>query len=180
MVARILVLFSMRLSELWPYNSKSWERICKLFGISMRMIESRRIRLAISWWLQNNKKWEVLSGAHWQSHQSLGVSAKLCRFLWHLRGLNQTRNWNNNFAPTGSWIPYIDLACGRTRLKIFFLKRLRDSDEQRSGPILFRDLIASGKKLFLNLTVVHNISCSLVLLSLLRDLPRNYGSLFSR
>ena len=53
------------------------------------------------------------------------------------------------------------------KVKDVFLKRLSDCDEQKSDPILFQDFIASGKKLFLNLEVVHNISCSLVSLSFL-------------
>ena len=51
---------------------------------------------------QNNKKCDVDSTPVPHEQISVGVSLKLCFFLWHFNGLKPTRNWNRYLRSRGS------------------------------------------------------------------------------
>ena len=83
-------------------------RFCIFFGESISKTESRSRILCRLWSEQESMKCSVSSGAHRQSHQSLGVSMKLWCLLWHFNGLRPSLNWKIYLRPMGSWIPKTD------------------------------------------------------------------------
>ena len=74
-----------------------------------------------------------------------------------------------NLIPIESEMPKIDLGFGRMRFITFFLNMAIDRVEQKSTPTEFQDRIASGKKLFMYLVVLQEISRYLVTLLYLKE-----------
>ena len=103
-------------------NTNWYHQLGDVIDSSMFEIEVLSFCLGNKYKWQCNKKCLISSGAQRQSHQSLGVSRKLCVVLWCLRRLKPTLNWNRCLIPCGSWTPNVDFEMGRIRLKIFFLK----------------------------------------------------------
>ena len=83
-----------------------------------------------------------------------------------------------NLIPIESEIPKVGLGFGRIRFVRLFLKTAMERVEQKSTPTEFHDRIESGKKLFMYLVVLHEISRYLVTLLYLKDPDWRGGRLF--
>ena len=66
-----------------------------------------------------------------QWHISEGVSVKLWRYLWLLKGLKLTLNWKSYRKPTGSCMPKILLVTGRKKVLICFLRISKDGTSSK-------------------------------------------------
>ena len=117
-----------------------------------------KVALWIAYTGQEKRKWHVSAMFWLQLHDSEGVSAKLWRRLWLLKGLRLTLNWKRYRRPTGSCIPKILLVLGRRKIFICFLRISKDGTSSKWLKKMFQEAIALGKKLFLYLFVLHIIS----------------------
>ena len=60
--------------------------------------------------------------------------------------------------PCGSWIPNVDFGVGRIRLKMFFLQVPIEGLHWKFMSMLFQDRVESGEKLYIYLSVLHDVS----------------------
>ena len=142
-----MFLLSMRLMDRCPYryNSSWFLRLFRLFLYKISITLTARFALWVAYRGHSNKKW-LVSWLH--SRITEGVSAKLWRLLWFLRGLKFTLNWKIYRRPKGSCTPKVLLVLGRIRERICPFKLVKDETFWKILIILFQELIALGKKLF--------------------------------
>ena len=93
-----------------------------------------------------------------QRQISDGVSRKWCCFLWLRKKLKPTLNWKRWRRPLGSCKPKIDLDFGRKKDKRCSFRVSRVGKYSKLVMIPFQEEIASGKKLFLYLSLLNFIS----------------------
>ena len=101
------------------------------------------------------KKCFVSSIPERQEQISLGVSRKLCLFLWCLSGLSPILSWKMILVIRGLWIPKIDLGSGRINDRMCFFSTSKVGNSSKAEIMLFHKTIASGKKLLRNFVVRH-------------------------
>ena len=114
-VANIIFLLSEVLIDGCPYryNFESFPKWFKSYFCRISVTQAASVALLEAWEGHENKKWFVSSVPWLQGHRSVGVSTKLCRFLWDLKELKPILSWKRYRTPIGSCIPKVLILFGR-------------------------------------------------------------------
>ena len=111
---------------------------------------------------------------------TLASLRRLWRVLWLLKGLKFTLNRKRERSPNASCIPKVLLIFGRIKERRCDFRLVKVGISWKFEIILFHELVASGKKLFLYLEVLHLSSWKVLELLNLYNGLRCGGSLSLR